>query len=127
MKNIIKHPLFAGSMVMIIGNNFVNFLSFVYTLLMGRLLGPVDYGTFASLLSLVGLVSMIPFSLGMVIIKFISAAKSEDEAKTLINWFNKKIVHFSILAESSRIRLSKKTTRLSNRIFGIWPSFLPRR
>ncbi len=103
---LLKHPLFAGSMVMIIGNNFVNAVSFFYTLLMGRLLGPIDYGTLASLLSLVGLIGMIPFSLGLVIIKFISASKTDEQTAVLINWFNKKILLFSVIVSGLVIILS---------------------
>lgn len=114
VKKIIKHPLFAGSMIMIIGNNLVNLLSFIYTLLMGRLLGPANYGTLVSLLSLVGLIAMIPFSLGLVIIKFVSSSKSQKYSEVLINWFNKKILRFSLLITGLVIVTSPITASFLN-------------
>lgn len=114
INKLIFHPLFAGSMVMIIGNNFVNFINFVYTLLMGRLLGPSDYGTLAALLSFVGLIGMIPFSLGLVVIKSISSSKSEEEAQILISWFSRKILIFSIAVTVLVILTSKITSSFLN-------------
>jgi O-antigen/teichoic acid export membrane protein len=112
--NIFTHPLFAGSMVMILGNNFVNAVNFVYTLLMGRLLGPSDYGVLSSLLSFVALVGMIPFSLGLVIIKFISSSKSEKQTKVLVNWFHKKILLFSLIVSGLVVITSSITASFLN-------------
>ena len=88
IKEFIKHPLFTGSFVMIIGSNGVNFLNYIYFLVMVKLLSPPNYGELASILSLSGLVGMIPSSLGLVIIKFVSSSKSFDEISGIISWFN---------------------------------------
>ncbi len=90
MKNQIiklyKNPLIASSLIMIIGSNFANFLNYIYHLSVGRLLGPVGYGELAGILSLSGLITILPGSLNLVVTKFISSAKNEAELHSLIHW-----------------------------------------
>lgn len=94
---LITNPFFSGSAVMVFGSNFVNFLNSLYPMVMGRILGPQNYGELASLFSVLGIVSMIPASLGLVVVKFISSAKSEEERKGLIGWFTRRIYLASYL------------------------------
>lgn len=96
MKKIINHPLFAGSFIMIIGANAANFLNYLYHLMMVKLLTPPIYGELAALLSLIGLLGIVPASLSIVIIKFVSAAKNEDEIINIVSWFNSKVFIFSL-------------------------------
>lgn len=85
------HPLFAGSFIMIFGSNAVNFLNYVYHLIMGRLLGPSNYGELAALFSLNGLLGIIPGSLSLVIIKYVSSSKTDEGIEDIVRWFNKKV------------------------------------
>lgn len=91
IKQIIKNPLFAGSVVMIIGSNVTNFLNYIYHLIIGRMLGPANYSELAAILSLIGLLAMVPASFGPVIVKFISASKTDSQITSLISWFDKKV------------------------------------
>ncbi len=88
--SVFTSPVFSGSMVMIVGSNATNVINYLYHLIMGRLLGPASYGELATLISILGLASMIPFSLGLVIVKFVSSAKNEKETSNLIYFLNKK-------------------------------------
>jgi O-antigen/teichoic acid export membrane protein len=91
IKQIITNPFFAGSAVMIIGSNAVNFLNYVYHLVMGRLLGPSSYGELATLFSLLSLLGIIPLSLNLVIMKYVSSNKTKNQISNLVRWLNKKI------------------------------------
>lgn len=91
VNEFMAHPLFAGSFIMIFGSNAVNFLNYIYHLIMGRLLGPSNYGELAALFSLSGLLGIIPGSLSLVIIKYVSSSKTDEEVEDIIRWFNKKI------------------------------------
>lgn len=91
------HPLFAGSLVMIAGSNAVNFLNYIYHLIIGRMLGPSFYGELASLISLIGLLGIIPGSLSLVIIKYISASKNEEEMIALISWLKTRLLKASLI------------------------------
>lgn len=95
--NFIKHPLFSGSAIMIIGSNSVSVLSYFYHLILGRLLGPVGYGELAALISLVGLLGVIPGSINLVIVKYVSSAKDKEEVNNLISWLKSKIIKISFL------------------------------
>lgn len=64
---------------MVGGNMAVNVINYGYHLIMGRVLGPVDYGVLASIYSILYLVSVIPSSTSVAIVKFISSAKNEGE------------------------------------------------
>ena len=76
IKALINHPLFSGSAVVFVGNMSANVINYVYHLIMGRLLGPVEYGVLASLYSILYLVSIIPSSASVSIVKFISSANN---------------------------------------------------
>lgn len=89
--NLVKHPLFAGSFIMIFGSNAVSFLNYLYHFVMGRLLGPAAYGELAAIISLIGLLGIIPGSLSLVVIKYVSSAKDEKVISALINWLRTKI------------------------------------
>lgn len=82
---------------MVFGSNTVNFLNYLYHLVMGRMLGPAFYGELVALISLIGLFSIIPVSLSLVIIKYVSAAKNEEESVGLIKWLKSKGYGISLI------------------------------
>lgn len=94
---IITNPLFSGSAIMVIGSNSVSFLNYLYHFVIGRMLGPANYGELASLISLIGLIGIIPASVNLVIIKYISSAKTNKEAASLIGWLKSKVILASIV------------------------------
>lgn len=97
VKFLLKHPLFSGSAVMIIGTNFTNVINYVYHLIMGRLLGPTLYGELAALFSLVGLLGVLAIALNLVIVKYVSASDKDNEVGSLAQWFSRKVLLFSVL------------------------------
>ena len=76
IKDLMKHPLFSGSAIMFVGSMGANAINYLYHLIMGRLLGPVEYGILASLYSIMYLISIIPSSASVSIVKYISSSKS---------------------------------------------------
>lgn len=90
IKNVIQkitsHSLARDSATMFAGSMTANIFSYLYHLLMGRLLGPIGYGELSSLLSIFYIFS-IPLSVGqLVLVKFISVFKANGEigqSKTL--------------------------------------------
>lgn len=90
-KDIVKHPLFSGSAIMIVGSNFANFIAYIYHLIIGRLLGPSPYGELAAILSIIGLFSVAFTFMSLVIVKFVSSAK-KSEIPALFEWFNSKAI-----------------------------------
>ena len=89
IKNLVAHPFFSGSAVMIIGSNLANFFAYLFHLIVGRMLGPSGYGEFASILSLVGLFSITFGFLGLVIVKFVSGMR-EAEIRSFYSWVTKR-------------------------------------
>lgn len=96
--DFIRHPLFSGSAVMIIGSNSVNVLNYFYHLIMGRLLGPSGYGELVSLVSVIGLLGVIPGSINLAITKYVSSAKNKNEVDNLVSWLRIKIFQTSVVA-----------------------------
>ncbi|MBU0570258.1 oligosaccharide flippase family protein [Patescibacteria group bacterium] len=88
-KNLIKHPLFSGSAIMIIGSNSANFIAYLYHLVIGRMLGPISYGELAATLAALGMFSTAFAFISLVIVKFVSSAKKQ-EVPALYRWFMKK-------------------------------------
>jgi O-antigen/teichoic acid export membrane protein len=87
-KQIIGHPLFSGSAVMVFGSNIANFFAYIYHLIIGRYLGPEEYGELAATITFIGMVVSIFSFLGVVIVKFTSAS-NENERQNIIGWFSK--------------------------------------
>lgn len=78
IKKLLNHPLFSGSAIMFVGNMGANIINYVYHIIMGRLLGPLGYGVLASLYSIIYLISIIPSSASVSIVKFISSAEKSE-------------------------------------------------
>jgi len=83
IQKILKHPLMSGGLIMVGGSMGVNAINYLYHLLMGRLLGPVDYGVLASLYSIIYLLGIVPISASVAIVKFISAARDKKEVYSI--------------------------------------------
>lgn len=92
IKKNFSNPLFSGSLIMILGSTGVNFLNYLFHLTMARLFHPEYYGVLATLISLIGLLSIVPTSLGLVITKFVSSSKDERQIGEIVNFFQKKII-----------------------------------
>lgn len=78
---------------MIVGTNIVNFLNYIYHFLMGRMLGPSGYGELAALISIVGLLLIIPSSFGLAITRMVATEAKDKQAKQALN----KIIHLAII------------------------------
>lgn len=97
IKKAIKNPLFSGSAIMIFGSNSASALNYLYHFIIGRLLGPSFYGELASLISVIGLLGIIPGAVSLVIVKQISSAKNDEDVVHLIRWFKSKIFVISLI------------------------------
>ncbi|MBU3956776.1 oligosaccharide flippase family protein [Patescibacteria group bacterium] len=96
---LIENQLIAGSAILFAGNMFANFGNYLYHLLMGRMLGPIDYGILASLISFSYLISIPVNSLSLVVVKYVSALRGKKDFGTIFyfySWLNKKLVIFSL-------------------------------
>ncbi|MFH0749606.1 MAG: oligosaccharide flippase family protein [Candidatus Gottesmanbacteria bacterium] len=79
IKKITSHALARDSAIMFAGSMSANVASYIYHLLMGRLLGPNGYGELSSLLSIFYIFS-VPLNVGaLVLVKFISGFKAKGE------------------------------------------------
>lgn len=79
IRKITSHALARDSMIVFIGSMSANVGSYIYHLLMGRLLGPNGYGELSSLLSIFYIFT-VPLNVGaLVLVKFISGFKAKGE------------------------------------------------
>ncbi|MFH1895997.1 MAG: oligosaccharide flippase family protein [bacterium] len=74
-----KNGLLKGSVVMVVGSFLGSALNYVTNTQVGRLLGPEEYGTFMSLVSLLMIISVINTSLNTTIMKFAAQFKAAGE------------------------------------------------
>lgn len=104
--NFLNNPLLFGSAIVMIGSNITNILNYLYHLLMGRMLGPVSYGELAAIISLLSLLGIVPAAVSLVIIKYVSAAKSLKETSNLVAWLKAKAFKVSLIFSIAIIFLS---------------------
>lgn len=97
---IIKNQLVSGGAVLFFGNLIVSAGGYFYHLLMGRMLGVVDYGILASLFSLSSLFGIPTAGLTLVLVREISSLRGKsklEEASFFYSWILKKFFIFSFL------------------------------
>src|SRR5436305_12878354 len=70
IQKLLKHPLIYGSTIIALGSLAANFFNFLYNLFMSRNLTVEDYGTLASLISLLSLPVLISNAISPTIVKF---------------------------------------------------------
>jgi O-antigen/teichoic acid export membrane protein len=97
--------------------------NYLYHLLMGRMLGPTDYGVLASLISFSYLLSIPVGTLSLVIVKFVSAFKGKKDVASIRALFRigtTKILPFSFFILLIFLLLTPLITSFLH-----LPSFLP--
>jgi len=82
---IVKSQLVAGSAVLFVGTMIANFGNYLYHLLMGRMLGPKDYGVLESVISVGYLLFIIINTLTLTTAKFVANLKGKKELNG-ISW-----------------------------------------
>ncbi|MGB9707021.1 MAG: oligosaccharide flippase family protein [Microgenomates group bacterium] len=87
MKKFFANPLIAGSSVLFVGTMIANFGNYLYHLLMGRMLGPKDYGVLTSLISLAYLLSIISTTFLTTVVKFVTKYKVKGQFSKIFNLF----------------------------------------
>ncbi len=87
IKYVASHPLARGSAIVFIGTMAANVGAYLYHLVVGRILGPVQYGELAALLSLSYILNVFSVMLQTVVTRFVAhhAAKGEyGDIRTLV-------------------------------------------
>jgi len=69
-KQLIKHPLIYGSVIVVFGNLLANFFNFLFNLFMSRTLSVSDYGILASVMSLITLPALAVNAISPAIVRF---------------------------------------------------------
>lgn len=98
---VFNNQLISGSLVMIMGSTLVNFVNYIYHLLMGRMLGPINYGTLNSLIAVFYLLFIPSLALTTVIVKFTTVYRAQGnygKLYSLFRSFSEKIFILGILA-----------------------------
>lgn len=97
---ILKNQLIAGSAIMFTGNLFSSFGNYLYHLLMGRMLGPIDYGVLSSLISIFYLLGIPMAAFVLVIVKYVSALRGKKRLEAVnyfYRWINRKALIFGLI------------------------------
>jgi len=100
ISKITKSQLIAGSAVLFVGTMIANFGNYLYHLLMGRMLGPKDYGVLESVISIGYLLFIIINTLTLTTAKFVASLKGKkelNEVKWLFYYLNRQVFWFGIL------------------------------
>ena len=91
---VIRGSFFMGTAALIVGIG-----NYVFNVLMGRMLGPIDYGVLASLLSLVFIINVPSQTLGTITTRYIARFESRKElghARFFFNYLLKKTLIISL-------------------------------
>ncbi len=105
IRNILKNPLLAGSLIMFVGSNFYNAGQFVFHFLSARMLqgqygeelGKAYYGDVASMISFWSLMSIVQLAFSLTLVRFVASEKNENSVKNFISWVNYWVTIFSVV------------------------------
>lgn len=91
-----KHPFIRGGSIMLFGTIGIHLSNYLYHLIMGRMLGPSDYGILASLIGVFYLLNVINQTVNLVIVKFVSHFYGEKDTDKIRALYHKlKFIIFS--------------------------------
>ena len=99
-RRFFRNRLVISSFIMITSAVVAGIGNYLYHFLMGRMLGPADYGILTALISLSYLLGIPASGLNLVIIKFVSTLKGKKQIgaiRVLFKNVNKKLLPFSLL------------------------------
>ncbi len=82
-------------MVLVVGSMAANVLNLIYQVGMGKILEPANYGTLLSLFSILYILSVVPTSSSISVVKFIASAKDEKEKSGIYHGVRRFIFYFA--------------------------------
>jgi O-antigen/teichoic acid export membrane protein len=83
----LENRVVSGSLVMVVGGFLISLTNYFYHLITARILGPKDYGTLDSLISLLTQLSIPIAVVSTVIIRYVSSFKGQKRTKTIESFF----------------------------------------
>lgn len=96
-----KENVLKGGMILFLGMSLFNFGNYLFNLVIGRMLGPADYGALISLISLLAIISVPAATIQTAATKFsanFQANKETPKINFLIRYLTKKIVLIGIVS-----------------------------
>ncbi len=100
-----------------------NVINYAYHLVFGRVLGPVDYGSLASIYSVLYIISIVPSSTSVSIVKFVSSAKTFKEKAEVFKGVKRLFFWISVALSLAMIVISPSLAKFLN-LPGILPLLL---
>jgi O-antigen/teichoic acid export membrane protein len=82
-KKLLTHPLISGSIIIVLGSMFANFLGLLYNIFMSRNLSLADYGTLSIIVALIGLPAVAANAVQPLIVNFAATFFAQKELDKL--------------------------------------------
>ena len=95
-----KESILKGGIVLFLGMNFVNFGNYLFNMIMGRTLGPSDYGGLVTLISFLAILGVPTATIQTSAMRFSAAFSAEnhpDKINYLIKYLAKRMVLLGII------------------------------
>lgn len=84
----ISNSFFKATVWVFIGTGVMNIGNYLFHLLMGRLLGPIEYGVIESVIAFSYLLSVPLMTLNLIIVKHISSYKGNNDYESIASFYN---------------------------------------
>jgi len=114
IRAVISHPVVSGSAVLVAGSMAVNVINLIYQVVMAKLLQPENYGVLSSLYSILYILSIVPLSSSVAIVKFIASSKNKKERSGVYKEINKLIFYIALFGSGFIILLSPLIAKFLN-------------
>lgn len=100
IRKLKNNDLIRGSFVLFTGSMSGNILAYVYNVVIGRMIGPTDYGTFSSLVAIMYIIGVFSSTLSLLVAKFSAEAQShqaDDVVYSVFKYTTKKFLLIGLL------------------------------
>lgn len=100
MDKIGRNKLLSGSLILLVGSMISNIGGYLYHLLMGRMLGPSDYGTLVSMISILYIFAVPSLTISTVVTKLASvfrAKKDYSKMNSVFRLFSKRFFFLELI------------------------------
>ncbi len=99
-QNFFSQQFFTGSLIMFGGATMVNFGNYLFHLIVARMLGPAGYGVLQGIISSLYIIGIIPLSVGVIVVKYVSTLKgkgNEEGLSSFYYWSRDRLLVFGII------------------------------
>lgn len=88
IREVLSHSFFKAAVWMFVGTGILSVGNYLYHLIMGRMLGPTQYGVLESIISFSYLLSVPLLTFNLIVVKYVSSYKGKKDYTSIASFYS---------------------------------------